>query len=100
MHGVRTACFYQRTNEIAVAPFACEIDRRGRALLASLDLAQIERLAHMAPGLADQDDAVAFALERDGRHVPHVAQQADAPDRRRRQDRLAVGLVVERAIAG
>ena len=40
-----------------------QIDRRRRALLAAADLAQIERLAEPAVGLADQQDRLAFGLE-------------------------------------
>ena len=46
----------QRAHEIAVPALGGKIDRRRRALLALADLAQIERLAEPARGLADQQD--------------------------------------------
>jgi len=47
----------------------------------------------------DEDDCVAFALERGRRHSPDIHNQTDGADRGRRQNRLAIGLVVERAVS-
>ena len=59
-----TSCLVdQRAHEIAVAPLRDQIDRRRRALLAAADVAQIERLAEPALGLADQQDRLARGLE-------------------------------------
>ncbi|MEI9987365.1 MAG: hypothetical protein WDN69_32005 [Aliidongia sp.] len=54
----------------------------------------------MALGPADQDDCFALGLETQIDRLRHVLDQADATDRRSRQDALAVGLVVERDVAG
>ena len=61
VHGGDAARRDQRAHEIAVALLGREIDRRRRALLASADVAQIERLAEPACGLADQQDRLALA---------------------------------------
>ncbi len=87
-------------HEIAVAALGGEIDRRRRPLLAAGELAQVERAAEMALGLADQQDRLAGALEGEAHRAGGVVDQADAADRRRRQDAAAIGLVVERDIAG
>ena len=77
-----------------------KIDRRRRALLAAANLAQIERLAEPAVRVADQKDRLALGLERERHRRREIVEQADAADGRRRQDRAAVGLVVERDVAG
>ena len=89
----------QRADEVADALLVREVDRRGRAFLAPEDLAEIERLAEMrAPARrrAGEQDRLALGLEGERRALPPVVDQPDAADRRRRQDRLAVRLVVER----
>ena len=90
----------QLADEIAVAPLGGEIDRRRRALFAAADFAQIKRLAEPAARLADQQDRLALGLERERHRFGEFVEQTDAADGRRRQDRPAVGLVVERDIAG
>ena len=60
--------------------FGRQIHRRRGAFFAAFDLAQIDRLAQMALGLADQDDRIAFALEGDGRHsVRHPSIRPTPP---------------------
>ena len=74
----------------------------GGPVLAAEDLAEIDRLAEMRAPVsrrADEEDRLALGLEGERRHLPPVGEQADAADRRRRRDRLAVGLVVERDVA-
>ncbi len=100
MAGGRLAVADDRTDEIAVAAFREEIDFRCRAIAAAEDVAQIDRGAEMAAVGADQDQLIAFGCAADAGHRLPVGQQADAGDRRRRQDRDAVGLVVERDVAG
>src|SRR5882757_11225682 len=84
---------------IAIAALDREIDRRRRAALHSAQLAQIDRLAEPAGGLADHHDRIALALEGDRRRLLEIIEHADAADRWRRQDRAPVGLVVERDVA-
>ncbi len=72
----------QRAHEIAVAPLGGEIDRRRRALLAPADVAQIERLAEPALGLADQQDRLVRGLEGERRRLGEVVDHADAADGR------------------
>src|SRR3954464_5015173 len=90
----------QAANEIAVPTFGRKVDRWRRALLPLADVAQVERLAKPAPGLADQQDFLASGFEGDRRRFGEIIEHADAADGRRRQDRAAIGLVVERDVAG
>src|SRR5688572_25388878 len=48
----------------------------------------------------DQKDRLAFGLEGERGAFPPIGEKADAADRRRRQDGLALRLVVERDVAG
>ena len=100
MHRIDPAGFDQAAHEIAMSSFQRQIDRRRGAFFLAFDLAQVDGLAQMALGFADQDDDIACALEGDGRHFGDVFQQPDAADGGRGQNAFAIGLVVERAIAG
>ena len=100
MHRGGDALDDQRADEIAGHALGRKIDRRRRALLALADFAQVERLAEPAIGLADEQDGLVGGLEGERRRLGEIVDQADAADRGRRQDRPAVGLVVERDIAG
>jgi hypothetical protein len=62
-----------------------EIDRRRRALLAAADVAQIERLAEPALGLADQQDRLARGLEGERRDLVKSSSS------RRRRSRASAG---------
>ena len=53
----------KRAHKIAVAAFVSEVDRRRRALLAAANVAQIDRLAEPACGLADQQDGFPSRLK-------------------------------------
>src|ERR1700722_7892996 len=53
----------QRANEVGVAAFRGQIDRRRRALLPPADLAQIKRLAEPALRRTDEQDRLALSLE-------------------------------------
>ena len=77
---------------------AAEIDRRRRAVLAAGDFAQPKRLAEMPVGGADQHE-VEPARQGDADRLRRILQHAEAADRRGRQDRPALGLVVEADIA-
>ena len=90
----------QAAHQIAVLALLDQIDRRRRALFAAADVAQIERLAEPALRLADQQDHLARRLERDRCGFLEIVDHADGSDRRGRQDAAAVGLVVERDVAG
>ena len=72
MHGVDPARLDQAAHEIAMLLFGGQIDRRRGAFFAAFDLAQIDGLAQMALGFADQDDHIALALEGDGRHLGDI----------------------------
>ncbi len=50
-------------NHAAVAFLGRKINRGRRALFAAADVAQVDRLAEPAMGLADQKDRLAFALK-------------------------------------
>ncbi len=89
----------QPADEIAVAPLGLEIDRRRRALATSADVAEVERLPEPALRLADEQHGLAGRLEAGGRDPRDVVDEADAADRRGRQDAAAAGLVVERHVA-
>ena len=82
VHAVTMPVADQPADEVAVAALGGEIDRRRRALLAAADVAQIERLAEPAVGLADQQDRLALGLEGERRRLGEVVEQADAADRR------------------
>src|SRR4029079_4505958 len=99
MNRVQAVLFNQAADEIAVALFLGKIDGRRIALFAAFDLAQIQGLAEMSRCAADQKDRVALTLEGGARHMAYVLDESDAADRGRRQNRLAIGFVVERAIA-
>src|SRR4029078_1304202 len=88
----------QRADEIAVLALLDEIDRRRRTFFAAADVAQIDRLPQPALRLADQYDRLALAREGEGCRLGEVVEDADTADRRRRQNRAAVGLVVERHV--
>ena len=77
-----------------------QVDRRWRALFPAAQLAQIHRLAEPARRFADQQDRLACALEGERGRLGEIVDEPDAADRRRRQNRAAVGLVVERHVAG
>ncbi len=65
----------------AGAPLGHQVDRRRRAVLAAVDLAQPQRLAEVAAALAERDDDVAGALEADRAARRPVGEQPDAADR-------------------
>ncbi len=69
--GAHPALLDQRADEVAAPPLRREVDRWRRALFPALDLAQVERLAEPAVPLAaaDQQQRLAFRLQRDGRHA-------------------------------
>ena len=79
----------QRADEFAIPALGGEIDRRRCALLPPTDIAQVKRLAEPALGLADQQDRLAFGLERKRHRGGEIVEQANAADCGRRQDRLA-----------
>ncbi len=90
-------------HEIADALLVVEIDRRRRPLLAAGDLAQPDGLTEVgAPGgrRTDQQDRLVLGGERDPGDTGDVRHQSDAADCRGRRNGDAVGLVVERDIAG
>src|SRR5262249_10211422 len=99
MHGSDLARSDESSNEVAMASFLAQIDRRGCPFLAGQDLAQIDRLAEMAAMSADQQNGFALGFEAQGRHFLEIWQEADAANGWRWEDRLAVGLVVERHVA-
>src|SRR3546814_18698760 len=63
-------------------------------------VAQVEGAAEMPRRVADQHDGLAGRGEGGAGDAVKVVDQADAADDRGRQDGLAVGLVVERHVAG
>ena len=87
-------------HEIAVAPLGGEVDRRRRPLLPALDLALVEGAGEMATGAAHQQQRLVRRLEGRVARPLEVGDQAEAADRRRRQDARALGLVVEGDVAG
>src|SRR5690242_2506597 len=99
MHSRYLARSDERSNEVSMALFPGEIDGRRRPFLAAQDLAQIDRLAEMAAMATNQQNDFALGLEAQGGHFPQIRQEADTANGRRWQDRLPVGLVVERDIA-
>ena len=99
MAGQNLAVLDQLAHQFALAAFAMERHRRRRAFLAAADLAQVQRGAQPALGLAQQHDVAARALEGHGHVLGHVVEQADGADGRGRLDRGALGLVVERDVA-
>src|SRR6478735_1137375 len=89
-----------RAHEVAVSAFSEEVDLRRRTVRAPKDVADVDRAAKMAAVGADHDHPVAIRGGADASHLLPVAQKTDAGNRRRRKDRDAVGLVVERDVAG
>src|SRR5262249_56011245 len=86
--------------EVGGARWGREVAGGRRPLFGVADVAQIERLAEPAPRFADQQNVLVRGLEGDARRFGKVVEHADAADRGCRQDRAAVGLVVERDVAG
>ena len=87
------------THEVAVAALDREIDRRRCAFLAAVQFTQVDRLAEPALGVADQHEGEAVLDQARARRGRDVVDHADRTDGRRRQDRTAFGLVVERDVA-
>ena len=100
MAGGDPAARDQVAHELAVQPLEGQVDRRRQPFLAAADLPQIERAAEPAHGLADQDQGQALVVVGQVAACVEIVDHAQAADRRRRPDRLAVGLVVERDVAG
>src|SRR3546814_4180166 len=97
-------CFFffkQKTAyEMRISDWSSDVCSSDRFLAAG-DLAQPDRLAEMAARLADDEDRLALGLECYGGALRPIGEEADAADRRGRQDRRAgavviLGLVVER----
>jgi hypothetical protein len=53
--GGQPASADQLADEVAIAALGLEVDGRRRAVFAAVDLAQIERAAEVARGLADEE---------------------------------------------
>ena len=88
--------FPERDLEPAVRHVVRERQHRGRLP----DVADQRRLrgeVELARRSRQQDDVV---LTPGGRDEPHVRDEPDAPDDRRRRDRVAVGVVVEGNVPG
>src|SRR5262245_31820614 len=98
MHGRYLPGSDEAAHEVAIASLKRQIDGRWGPFLATKNLTQIGGLAEMGSVPADQNDGIARILERDCRHDREVGQETDAANSRGGQDRLAVGLVVERDI--
>src|SRR4029079_4074998 len=77
-----------------------EVDRRRRALLAAADIAQIDGLTEPALAVADQQDRLISRLEGERGGFGEIIQEANAAVRVWRRYAAAVGLVVERDVAG
>ncbi len=98
--GGQQALAGQRPDKLAMPALGGEVDGGRSALLPAADVAQIDRLAEPSLGLAQQEDLLAGSLRRDGDAFGEIVEHADAADGRGRQDRPALGLVVERDVAG
>src|SRR5690606_31166122 len=103
MTGGNDAGGNQPAHEIANLPFMLKVYRRRRAFAAPVDVAQIDRLTQMRTperGGPEKQYGLVFGSKADARHPAPVFQKTDAANGGRRQDRLAVRLVVQRDIAG
>ena len=87
MDGGDKALLDEVADALARALLGGEIDGRRRALAPAVADFEPERLADMAVAVADEDEMFALGLERDGRALLPIVEQADATDRGRGQDR-------------
>ncbi len=98
MRGAHHAVGDQAAHEVAVFLLQRQVHlRRGAAELEQI--ARIHALTQMAADVADQGKRVAGAQRIGGSATFEIVDDPNAADRRRRQNGLAVGLVVERDVA-
>ncbi len=100
MYSSDLAVIDEASHEVAVELFPGQIDGRGSPFFAAQDLPEIDGLAEMGAVAAEQQDRFAVSLEGQGGHLAEVGQQTHAADGGGGQNRLAVGFVVERDVAG